>query len=76
MKIEILGTGCARCTTLYDNVTAALAELGREAEVTKVQDIPSIMKYGVMSTPALVVDGQVRFSGKAPGVAELKGMLQ
>jgi small redox-active disulfide protein 2 len=76
MKIEILGTGCAACTTLYDNITAALAELGREAEVTKVQDIPSIMKYGVMSTPALVVDGQVRFSGKAPGVAELKGMLQ
>ena len=76
MKIEVLGTGCATCTTLYDNVKAALAELGQEAEIVKVQDIPSIMKYGVMSTPALVVDGQVRFSGKAPGVAELKGMLQ
>ena len=76
MKIEVLGTGCAKCTTLYDNVKAALAELGQEAEIVKVQDISSIMKYGVMSTPALVVDGQVRFSGKAPGVAELKGMLQ
>jgi small redox-active disulfide protein 2 len=75
MKIEILGTGCAKCTTLYDNVKAALAELGKDAEVVKVQDIPSIMKYGVMSTPALVVDGQVKFSGKAPGVAELKGLL-
>lgn len=75
MKIEVLGTGCAKCTTLYDNVRTALAELGKEAEIVKVQDIPSIMKYGVMSTPALVVDGQVRFSGKAPGVAELKGML-
>ncbi len=75
MKIEVLGTGCAKCTTLYDNVRTALAELGKEAEVIKVQDIPSIMKYGVMSTPALVVDGQVRFSGKAPGVAELKGLL-
>ena len=75
MKIEILGTGCAKCTTLYDNVKAALKELDKEAEVIKVQDIPSIMKYGVMSTPALVVDGQVKFSGKAPGVAELKGML-
>lgn len=75
MKIEVLGTGCAKCTTLYDNVKSALAELGKEAEVVKVQDIPSIMKYGVMSTPALVVDGQVKFSGKSPGVAELKELL-
>ncbi len=75
MKIEVLGTGCAKCTTLYENVKAALTELGKEAEVVKVQDIPSIMEYGVMSTPALVVDGQVKFSGKAPGVAGLKGLL-
>jgi small redox-active disulfide protein 2 len=75
MKIEVLGTGCAKCTTLYDNVKNALKELGKEAEVVKVQDIPSIMKYGVMSTPALVVDGKVLFSGKAPAVSELKGML-
>jgi len=75
MKIEILGTGCSKCTTLYDNVKTALVDLDKEAEVIKVQDIPSIMKYGVMSTPALVVDGQVKFSGKAPGVAELKGIL-
>ncbi|MBT0666479.1 TM0996/MTH895 family glutaredoxin-like protein [Geobacter pelophilus] len=75
MKIEVLGTGCAKCTTLYDNVKSALKEVGKEAEVVKVQDIPSIMKYGVMSTPALVIDGKVAFSGKAPGVAELKGFL-
>lgn len=75
MKIEVLGSGCAKCATLYDNVKAALAELGREAEVVKVQDIPTIMKYGVMITPALVVDGKVLFSGKAPGVSELKGLL-
>lgn len=75
MKVEVLGTGCAKCTTLYDNVNTALAELGKEAEVVKVHDIPSILKYGVMSTPALVVDGHVKFSGKAPGVAELKGLL-
>ncbi len=75
MKIEVLGTGCAKCTTLYENVKTALKEVGKEAEVVKVQDIPSIMKYGVMSTPALVIDGKVAFSGKAPGVAELKGML-
>jgi len=75
MKIEVLGSGCSRCTTLYANVTAALAELGREAEVVKVQDISSIMKYGVMSTPALVIDGRVQFSGKLASVAEIKGML-
>lgn len=75
MKIEVLGTGCAKCSTLYENVKAALKELGKEAEVVKVQDIPSIMKYGVMSTPALVVDGKVKFSGKVPGVTDLKGML-
>ena len=57
MKIEILGTGCAKCTTLYEKVKKALEESGKDAEVVKVEDIPSIMKYGVMSTPALVVDG-------------------
>jgi small redox-active disulfide protein 2 len=75
MKIEVLGTGCAKCTTLYDNVRKALELAGREAEVVKVQDIPSIMKYGVMSTPALVVDGVVKFSGKAPSPEELRGLL-
>ena len=74
-KIEVLGTGCARCTTLYDNTKKALAESGRQGEVVKVEDIPSIMKYGVMSTPALVIDGQVIFSGKLASVAEIIGML-
>lgn len=75
MKIEVLGTGCAKCKTLYENVQKALAESGKDAEVVKVEDIPSIMKYGVMSTPALVVDGQVKFSGKLASVAEIMGML-
>ena len=75
MKIEVLGTGCAKCKTLYENVKKAVEESGASAEVVKVEDIPSIMKYGVMSTPALVIDGQVKFSGKVPGVAELKGLL-
>jgi small redox-active disulfide protein 2 len=75
MKIEVLGTGCAKCKTLYDNVKKALAEVGKSAEVVKVEDIPSIMKYGVMSTPALVIDGQVKFSGKIASVAEIMGML-
>ena len=75
MKIEILGTGCAKCKTLYENVKKALEENGTIAEVAKVEDIPSIMKYGVMSTPALVIDGQVKFSGKLASVAEIKAML-
>ncbi len=75
MKIEVLGTGCAKCTTLYENTKKALEESGKSAEVVKVQDIPTIMKYGVMSTPALVIDGKVKFSGKVASVGEIKGML-
>lgn len=75
MKIEVLGTGCAKCKNLYENTKRALEESGKTAEVTKVEDIPSIMKYGVMSTPALVIDGQVKFSGKLASVAEIMGML-
>lgn len=75
MKIEILGTGCAKCKTLYENTKKALEESGTSAEVVKIEDIPSIMKYGVMSTPALVIDGQVKFSGKVASVAEIMGML-
>jgi small redox-active disulfide protein 2 len=75
MKIEVLGTGCAKCKTLYENTKKALEESGAVAEIVKVEDIPSIMKYGVMSTPALVIDGQVKFSGKLASVAEIIGML-
>jgi len=75
MKIEILGTGCAKCKTLYENVKKAVEESGISAEVVKVEDIPSIMKYGVMSTPALVIDGQVKFAGKVVSIAEITGML-
>ena len=75
MKIEVLGTGCAKCKTLYENTKQALAESGQHAEVVKIEDIPAIMKYGVMSTPALVIDGQVKFAGKVASAAEIKGML-
>jgi small redox-active disulfide protein 2 len=75
MKIEVLGTGCAKCKTLYENTKKALEESGTVAEIVKVEDIPSIMKYGVMSTPALVIDGQVKFSGKLASVSEIMGML-
>jgi len=75
MKIEVLGTGCAKCKTLYENVKKAVEDIGMEAEIVKVEDIPSIMKYGVMSTPALVIDGQVKFSGKVASVADIMGVL-
>lgn len=75
MRIEVLGTGCAKCKTLYENVKKAVEESGRSVEVVKVEDIPSIMKYGVMSTPALVIDGQVKFSGKVASAGEIREML-
>jgi small redox-active disulfide protein 2 len=75
MKIEVLGTGCAKCKALYENVQKAVAESGKTAEIVKVEDIPSIMKYGVMSTPALVIDGQVKCSGKLASVPEITGLL-
>jgi len=75
MKIEVLGTGCTKCKNLYENVNKALAESGKTAEIVKIEDIPTIMKYGVMSTPALVIDGQVKVSGKLATVEEIKGLL-
>ena len=75
MKIEILGTGCASCKNLYENAKKAVEESGTVAEIIKVEEIPKIMAYGVMSTPALVIDGQVKFSGKVASVGEIMGLL-
>jgi len=75
MKIEVLGTGCAKCKTLYEAVLAAVKEKGIEADVVKVEEIQKIMKYGVMSTPALVIDGKVVFSGKSATAAEIQRLL-
>lgn len=75
MKIEVLGTGCAKCKTLYENAKRAVEESGKSAEVVKVEDIPKIMSYGVMSTPALVIDGEVKFSGKVASASEILGLL-
>jgi small redox-active disulfide protein 2 len=75
LKIEVLGSGCAKCTTLFANARKAVEMSGAEAEVVKVEDIPSIMRYGVMSTPALVVDGVVKFSGRVASAEEIRGVL-
>jgi small redox-active disulfide protein 2 len=75
MKIQILGTGCAKCRKLAQNAEEAARELGRPVEVEKVSDIGEIMKYGVMMTPALAVDGEVKFVGKVPSVKDIKAVL-
>lgn len=76
MKIEILGMGCQKCSNLMENAKKAVAELNIAAEFVKVEDIKVIMSYGVMTTPALVVDGVVKVSGKIPSVEEIKALLQ
>lgn len=75
MKIEILGTGCPKCRKLSENAEAAAKAAGIEYTIEKVTDINDIMKFGVMITPALVVDGDVKTVGKVPTVAEIEKML-
>lgn len=74
-KIEILGTGCAKCNKLEETAKTAARELGIEYEVIKVKDIKKIMEYGVMVTPALVVNGEVKSAGKVPALEEVKKMI-
>jgi len=75
MIIKILGTGCKKCVTLTDNARAALANLGREAEIVKVTDIAEIAAMGVMSTPALAIDDKVVSIGKVLSPAEVEALL-
>ena len=74
-KIQVLGTGCPKCKQLAQNAETAARELGIEYELEKVTDISDIMKFGVMMTPALVVDGQVKVVGKVLSPEELKQKL-
>ncbi len=74
-KVYILGTGCPKCEKLKKDVEAVVSELGVEAEIEKITDIQQMMQYGVMATPALVVDGEVKAAGRAPSTSELKQML-
>ena len=74
--IQILGTGCAKCTKLKDNADTAVKELGIEASVEKVEDINVITSFGVMMTPALAVDGEVKIVGKLASPDEIKKLLE
>ncbi len=74
-KLQILGTGCAKCKKLAENTEKAAKELGIDYELIKVQEIEEIMKFGVMVTPALAVDGVVKVVGKLPKPEEIKALI-
>lgn len=73
--IKVLGTGCSKCKSTVANVTEAVNQSGIQAEIIKVEDIKEIMKYNVMSTPAVVIDEEVKTKGKIPTVEEIKSLL-
>ena len=75
MKIQILGTGCPKCKKLAENAQQAVADMTPACEIEKVTDINEIMKFGVMMTPALAVDGEVKVVGKVPSADEIKKLL-
>ena len=72
MKVQILGTGCPKCRKVAEVAEKAVAELGVETEIVKVTDINDIMNFGVMMTPALAIDGDVKISGKVPSLDDVK----
>ncbi len=74
-KLQILGTGCPKCKKLAENAEAAAKALGIEYTIEKVTDLNEIMTFGVMITPALAVDGEVKVVGKVPDVAHIKELL-
>ncbi len=74
-KVQILGTGCPKCKKLAENAQAAVKDAGIECEIVKVTDLNEIMEFGVMLTPALAIDGQVKVVGKVPSPDEIKKML-
>ena len=74
-KIQVLGTGCAKCNKLAEEAVKAAMDLNIKYDFEKVSDIQKIMEFGVMMTPALVIDGVVKISGKVPSQDELKKML-
>ncbi len=75
MKIEILGMGCSKCQQLMANAKDAVEALGLEAEIVKVQDMDTITDYGVMMTPALVINSEVKSAGKVLSLEEIKKIL-
>ena len=75
MNIKILGTGCPKCKTLEKLTREVVEQNGINATITKVEDIVEIMKYGIMSTPALVVDEKIEIKGRVPSLDEIRKVL-
>lgn len=75
MKIQVLGSGCPKCKTLTERVEGVVAELGLDCEIEKVTEINEIVKLGVMMTPGLVIDGDVKSTGKLLSVEDIKALL-
>jgi len=76
MQIKVLGPGCANCKKLEASVFEAVAQMNIDADIQKIEDIQEIMSYGVLSTPGLVVNGEVKVSGRVPSVNEIKDILK
>lgn len=76
MELKILGMGCANCRRVYANARRAIEELGVDVDLEKVEDIDTIISFGVFMTPAVVIDGEVKSSGRIPSTEELKKWLQ
>mgnify|MGYP000992204084 CR=1 FL=1 len=76
MKIEILGVGCAKCHKLEEMVREIVSKEGIDADIARVDDFKKIMTYGVMTTPALAVDGNVKAAGRLPTLEQIKGWLK
>ncbi len=75
-QIKVLGTGCPKCKTTYQNVKEALKQSGVEANVEKIEDIEEMMKYNVLTTPVLMIDDVVKVKGRVATISEIKGMLR
>jgi len=75
-KVQVLGPGCKNCQVLYERTTQAAQELGLDCSIEKVTDLGAIVRFNILSTPALVVDGDVKISGRVPAVAQIKEWLR
>lgn len=75
MKLEIFGTGCTKCKRLSKNVEKAVKEMGADAQISKVEDVNEIVSRGIMMTPGLAVDGEIKVLGRVPSVEEIKDIL-
>ncbi len=74
-NIKVLGPGCAKCKTTYNNVLEAVKQLGIEADVTKIEDIEEMMKYNVLTTPVLMIDEVIKVKGRVADISEIKTLL-